>query len=113
MVSGNDKRSSREKLLKLGPGMGTPLQVGALVARTLSLLHNIPLVGVNHCVGRELVLLFNLEAVLSRCMIPPITKTRHRDGKTHYLVAQPNCALRFRWKHASHCILSAAIPNIR
>ncbi|WVO22048.1 uncharacterized protein IAS62_003369 [Cryptococcus decagattii] len=34
-----------------GPGMGTPLQVGALVARTLSQLHNIPLVGVNHCVG--------------------------------------------------------------
>ena len=33
--------------------MGTPLQVGALVARTLSLIHNIPLVGVNHCVGRE------------------------------------------------------------
>lgn len=40
-------------LLNIGPGMGTPLQVGALVARTLSLLHNIPLVGVNHCVGRE------------------------------------------------------------
>ena len=36
-----------------GPGMGGPLQVGALVARTLSLLHGIPLVGVNHCVGRE------------------------------------------------------------
>ncbi|EIW70395.1 hypothetical protein TREMEDRAFT_68029 [Tremella mesenterica DSM 1558] len=34
-----------------GPGMGGPLQVGALVARTLSLLHNIPLVGVNHCIG--------------------------------------------------------------
>ncbi|GMK57895.1 hypothetical protein CspeluHIS016_0407290 [Cutaneotrichosporon spelunceum] len=34
-----------------GPGMGTPLQVGALVSRTLSLLYNIPLVGVNHCVG--------------------------------------------------------------
>lgn len=33
--------------------MGTPLQVGALVARTLSLLHNIPLIGVNHCVGRK------------------------------------------------------------
>lgn len=32
--------------------MGTPLQVGALVARTLSLLHNIPLIGVNHCIGR-------------------------------------------------------------
>lgn len=36
-----------------GPGMGTPLQVGALVARTLSQLYDIPLVGVNHCVGRE------------------------------------------------------------
>lgn len=33
--------------------MGTPLQVGALVSRTLSLLYDIPLVGVNHCVGRE------------------------------------------------------------
>lgn len=31
--------------------MGTPLQVGALVARTLSQLYNIPLVGVNHCIG--------------------------------------------------------------
>lgn len=31
--------------------MGTPLQVGALVSRTLSLLYDIPLVGVNHCVG--------------------------------------------------------------
>lgn len=36
-----------------GPGMGTPLQVGALVARTLGQLYDIPLVGVNHCVGRE------------------------------------------------------------
>jgi hypothetical protein len=34
-----------------GPGMGPPLSVGALVARTLSLRHKIPLVGVNHCVG--------------------------------------------------------------
>jgi N6-L-threonylcarbamoyladenine synthase len=33
--------------------MGTCLQVVALVARTLSELHGIPLVGVNHCVGRE------------------------------------------------------------
>ena len=36
----------------LGPGMGAPLQSVALVARTLSLLYNKPLVGVNHCVGR-------------------------------------------------------------
>ena len=31
--------------------MGAPLQSVALVARTLSLMWNVPLVGVNHCVG--------------------------------------------------------------
>lgn len=31
--------------------MGPPLQVGALVARTLSLMYDIPMVGVNHCIG--------------------------------------------------------------
>ncbi|KAH7096089.1 peptidase M22, glycoprotease [Auriculariales sp. MPI-PUGE-AT-0066] len=34
-----------------GPGMGAPLQSVALVARTLSLLYDKPLIGVNHCVG--------------------------------------------------------------
>ncbi|KAK7058850.1 putative tRNA threonylcarbamoyladenosine biosynthesis protein kae1 [Paramarasmius palmivorus] len=34
-----------------GPGMGAPLQSVALVARTLSMLFDKPLVGVNHCVG--------------------------------------------------------------
>lgn len=34
-----------------GPGMGAPLSIGAVVARTLSLRWGIPLVGVNHCVG--------------------------------------------------------------
>jgi len=34
-----------------GPGMAPPLLVGAIVARTLSLLWNIPLLGVNHCIG--------------------------------------------------------------
>jgi len=33
--------------------MGAPLQSVALVARTLSLLHDKPLVAVNHCVGRK------------------------------------------------------------
>ncbi|KAI8461873.1 putative O-sialoglycoprotein endopeptidase [Phakopsora pachyrhizi] len=37
--------------LTQGPGMGSPLQTGALVACTLSLMFDIPLVGVNHCVG--------------------------------------------------------------
>lgn len=32
--------------------MGAPLTSVAVVARTLSLLWNKPLVGVNHCVGR-------------------------------------------------------------
>jgi N6-L-threonylcarbamoyladenine synthase len=34
-----------------GPGMGAPLQSVAIAARTLSLLWEKPLVGVNHCVG--------------------------------------------------------------
>lgn len=34
-----------------GPGMGAPLQTVAISARCLSLMWNIPLVGVNHCVG--------------------------------------------------------------
>ncbi len=42
-----------------GPGIGNALRVGAITARQLSLLNDIPLVGVNHCVahveiGREL-----------------------------------------------------------
>jgi N6-L-threonylcarbamoyladenine synthase len=39
--------------LLAGPGMGAPLQSVALVARTLSLMFNKPLIGVNHCVGRR------------------------------------------------------------
>lgn len=34
-----------------GPGMGAPLAVGALSARTLALLWNKPLVPVNHCIA--------------------------------------------------------------
>lgn len=34
-----------------GPGMGAPLQSVAIAARTLALLWEKPLVGVNHCVG--------------------------------------------------------------
>jgi len=35
----------------IGPGIGAALEVGAVVARTLSLKHGKPLLGVNHCVG--------------------------------------------------------------
>lgn len=34
-----------------GPGMGAPLQSVVIAARTLSQLWNVPMVGVNHCVG--------------------------------------------------------------
>lgn len=34
-----------------GPGMGAPLQSVALAARSLALLWNLPLIGVNHCIG--------------------------------------------------------------
>lgn len=34
-----------------GPGMGAPLQSVVVAARALSMLWDIPLVGVNHCVG--------------------------------------------------------------
>ena len=34
-----------------GPGMGPALKIGAAAARALSLIHNIPLIGINHCVA--------------------------------------------------------------
>ncbi|CAH0584064.1 unnamed protein product [Chrysodeixis includens] len=34
-----------------GPGMGAPLMVCAIVARTLSLMWKKPLLGINHCIG--------------------------------------------------------------
>lgn len=34
-----------------GPGMGGPLTVSALVARTVAQLYNKPIVAVNHCIG--------------------------------------------------------------
>ncbi len=47
-----------------GPGIGQALKVGATTARTLSLLHDKPLIGVNHCIahveiGKKLTLARN------------------------------------------------------
>lgn len=39
-----------------GPGMGAPLNITAIVARTVALLWDKPLLGVNHCIGRILLL---------------------------------------------------------
>ena len=33
------------------PGLGPCLRIGAMAARTLSILHKIPIVGVNHCIA--------------------------------------------------------------
>ena len=33
------------------PGIGHALRIGATMARSISLLHNIPLIGVNHCIA--------------------------------------------------------------
>ena len=56
-----------------GPGMGAPLQTVAIVARTLSLLYGKPLVGVNHCVGRE-------SAYLRATAQPWLRSERQRSG---------------------------------
>jgi len=34
-----------------GPGLGPALKIGAAAARAFSLIHNIPLIGINHCVA--------------------------------------------------------------
>ena len=34
-----------------GPGIGHSLRIGVMAARSLSLINNVPLVGVNHCIG--------------------------------------------------------------
>jgi N6-L-threonylcarbamoyladenine synthase len=53
--AGLDPTTARTKLSCIcytkGPGMGAPLSVGCYVARVLSLLWKVPLVGVNHCIG--------------------------------------------------------------
>ena len=40
-----------------GPGMGAPLVSVALVARTIAQLWNKPIIGVNHCIARKLILI--------------------------------------------------------
>jgi len=42
-----------------GPGIGGPLVSTAVVARTLALLWNKPIVGVNHCIARKYLKLTN------------------------------------------------------
>lgn len=74
--------------------MGAPLQTVALVARTLALMYNKPLVGVNHCVGRA-----SIHSVHDDPTIPQLTDRtphRHRDGPPHHGLAFADRALRLR-----------------
>ncbi|ETN45541.1 uncharacterized protein HMPREF1541_09373 [Cyphellophora europaea CBS 101466] len=50
-----------------GPGMGAPLQSVAIAARTLALLWDKPLVGVNHCVGH-----IEMGRTITRAMNPVV-----------------------------------------
>lgn len=93
--------------------MGGPLQSVALVARTISMLYDIPLVGVNHCVGRE-------PRPSSTCFRPihrliwykTFLSARHRDGSPHHRISQPNHPLRLRRKHPGHRLLSAEVQDL-
>ena len=48
-----------------GPGMGSPLQVVAIVIRTLSLIWNKPIIGVNHCIGH-----IEMGRIITKCNDP-------------------------------------------
>jgi tRNA A37 threonylcarbamoyltransferase TsaD len=53
-----------------GPGMGAPLQVCALVTRTLSQLWQKPVVAVNHCIGRMSSHALTLTLFVSSLLVP-------------------------------------------
>ncbi|KAL8453840.1 hypothetical protein Emag_001648 [Eimeria magna] len=50
-----------------GPGMGAPLSVGALAARTLALLWKKPLVAVNHCIAH-----IEMGRLVTGCLNPTV-----------------------------------------
>lgn len=59
-----------------GPGMGAPLSVCAIVARTCALLWNKPIFGVNHCIGRIL---------LHKIVLMPLCKSHHNCFNKKYI----------------------------
>lgn len=84
--------------------MGAPLTSVAVVARTVSLLWNKPLVGVNHCVGRKNCYLVPLGVILMQLF-------RYRNGQRNYARDKPSCAI-CQWRqHPSHCLFPASIQN--
>lgn len=94
-----------------GPGMGGPLAAVALVAKTLALMFNIPLVPVNHCVahiemGRLATKIDNpiiLYASGGNTQIIAYTQNKYRIFGEALDVAVGNCLDRFA--------RDAGIPN--
>ena len=86
-----------------GPGMAGPLSVGAIVARTLSLIWKVPIVGVNHCIGHiemgRLVTKMNNPIVLyvsgSNSQVIAYVKNRYRIFGEAIDIAVGNCIDRF------------------
>lgn len=83
--------------------MAGPLMVGATVARTLALLYNIPIVGVNHCVAHiemgRLATQCNNPAVLyvsgGNTQVIAYSKNRYRVFGETLDIAVGNCLDRF------------------
>ncbi|CAD8176960.1 unnamed protein product [Paramecium octaurelia] len=86
-----------------GPGMAGPLSIGATVARTLSLLYKIPIVGVNHCVAH-----IEMGRLATQCQNPAVlyvsggntqviaySKNRYRVFGETIDIAVGNCLDRF------------------
>lgn len=103
-----------------GPGMGAPLQSVALAVRVLSQMWEIPIVAVNHCVGRK-----TFESILQRIIfqllklffLSPffllVNVCRYRDGKAGDQGGESRGALRQWRKYTSYCVFCTEIQNIR
>ncbi|CAK1550644.1 unnamed protein product [Leptosia nina] len=86
-----------------GPGMGAPLSVCAIVARTCALLWNKPILGVNHCIGHiemgRLITKANNPTVLyvsgGNTQIIAYSRRRYRIFGETIDIAVGNCLDRF------------------
>ncbi|CAH2265707.1 probable tRNA N6-adenosine threonylcarbamoyltransferase [Pararge aegeria] len=86
-----------------GPGMGAPLAVCAIVARTCALLWNKPILGVNHCIGHiemgRLITKANNPTVLyvsgGNTQIIAYSRQRYRIFGETIDIAVGNCLDRF------------------
>lgn len=88
--------------------MGAPLQTVALVARTLALMYNKPLIGVNHCVGR------GCEVYSVHVDMPDLVRParRYRDRPPDHRVSFAHRALRLWRQHTSYRLLATTVSHL-